>query len=97
MRNQCLIKSHPEGCNCPIDNRELFESFLELKKEKQSAKMLEEQRKCIEYNKLVKYWNDRLKNEGKPVPFYEINKDLADFRNNGSQFIEKRYTQLTLF
>jgi hypothetical protein len=97
MRNQCLIKFHPDGCNCPIDNRELFEAHLQAKKEKQIAKLREERRKSIEYGNLVKYWNDRLKNEGQPVPYYEMNQDLKDFRDNGGRFILRTSTQLTLF
>lgn len=97
MRNFCFIQSHPEGCNCPVDNRELFESYLELKNEKMRLKMLEERRKSIEWNKLIAYWNKRLEDEGMPVPIDERNQDIKDFRDNGHRFIQMKYKQLTLF
>lgn len=97
MKNYCLIHSHHEGCNCPVDNRELFESYLELKNEKLKLRMLEERRKSIEWNKLIAYWNNRLDQDCVPVPIAERNQDIKDFRDNGHRFIRMKYKQLTLF
>jgi hypothetical protein len=64
---------------------------------KQKKQWAKEAQKCIEYNKLVAYWNNRLRKEKQPVPYYEKNEDLKRFRDNGFLFTIKNSNQLKLF
>lgn len=64
---------------------------------KLNKKLPEERRKSLEYNKLVAYWNDKIKKRLFRDQFSEMNEDLVRFRKNNHTFIENYYTQLRLF